>query len=89
MTFNIKTTGVHHVALQLDRHGTVKTFYIRDSRFSTSNGNAIRLCLVGGTARRARSPMLETPGPEPSVRVGLDHIAHGRGQKPERGWRRH
>ena len=77
---NMKTTGVHHVALRSTDLARAKVFYVDRLGFPLLLASAeLFLFLAGGTAIGVRGPSPDTP-PEDvfnPFRVGLDHIALG------------
>jgi catechol 2,3-dioxygenase-like lactoylglutathione lyase family enzyme len=78
MSINIKTTGVHHVALRSTDLERSKRSYIETLGFKLlMETPALFLFLAGTTAFGVRAPDAETPrGDEFNpFRIGLDHIA--------------
>jgi glyoxylase I family protein len=77
---NMKTTGVHHVALRSTDLARAKVFYIERLGFPLLlETGELFLFLAGGTAVGVRGPAPNTP-PEDTFdpfRVGLDHVALG------------
>jgi catechol 2,3-dioxygenase-like lactoylglutathione lyase family enzyme len=78
MSINMKTTGVHHVALRSTDLERSKRFYIETLGFQLLKETpALFLFLGGSTAFGVRAPDAETSGGDKfnPFRVGLDHIA--------------
>lgn len=74
---NIKTSGVHHIALRSGNLERSKRFYSETLGFPVLMETPIFIFLAGSTAVAVRGP--EANSPEGDVfspfRVGLDHIA--------------
>ncbi len=78
MSIDIKTTGVHHVALRSTDIERSKRFYIETLGFQLLMETPVLfLFLAGSTAFGVRAPDAETSGTDKfnPFRVGLDHIA--------------
>lgn len=77
---NMRTTGVHHVALRSTDLARARVFYIERLGFPLLlETDGLFLFLAGGTAIGVRGPSPNTP-PEDAFdpfRVGLDHVALG------------
>jgi glyoxylase I family protein len=77
---NMKTTGVHHVALRSTDLARAKVFYIERLGFPLLlETGELFLFLAGGTAIGVRGPSPSTPPQDAfdPFRVGLDHVALG------------
>jgi glyoxylase I family protein len=77
---NMKTTGVHHVALRSTDLQRAKVFYIERLGFPLLlETGELFLFLAGGTAIGVRGPAPNTPPDDAfdPFRVGLDHVALG------------
>ena len=78
MSVNIKTTGVHHVALRVSDLPRAKQFYTETLGFPViAEMPDLVLFLAGGTAFGLRAPSPQTPSGDTFSphRVGIDHIA--------------
>lgn len=78
MSINIKTTGVHHVALRSTDMELSKRFYIETLGFELlMETPELFLFKAGDAAFGVRAPDAQTPGGDKfnPFRVGLDHIA--------------
>ena len=75
---NLKTTGVHHIALRVSDLPRAKRFYTETLGFPLlMEGDNLVLFLAGGTAFGLRGPSEQTPPRDvfSPHRVGVDHIA--------------
>ena len=75
---NLKTTGVHHIALRVTDLPRAKRFYTETLGFPLlMEGDNLVLFLAGGTAFGLRGPSEQTPTRDvfSPHRVGIDHIA--------------
>jgi catechol 2,3-dioxygenase-like lactoylglutathione lyase family enzyme len=78
MSINVKTTGVHHVALRVTNLPRAKQFYTETLGFPMiMEVPGLVLFLAGGTAFGLRAPSDQTPANDSFSphRVGIDHIA--------------
>jgi catechol 2,3-dioxygenase-like lactoylglutathione lyase family enzyme len=78
MSINVKTTGVHHVALRVTNLPRAKQFYTETLGFPMiMEVPGLVLFLAGGTAFGLRAPSDQTPVNDSFSphRVGIDHIA--------------
>ena len=78
MPVNIKTTGVHHVALRVTNLPRAKQFYTETLGFPViAEMPGLVRFLAGGTAFALRAPSEQTPKGDAFSphRVGIDHIA--------------
>lgn len=78
MSIDIKTPGVHHVALRSGDLGRSKRFYAETLGFKIAlEGPNIFLFFAGATAFGVRGPEAETGDGDvfSPFRVGLDHVA--------------
>lgn len=78
MNINIKTTGIHHVALRSSDMERSKRFYTETLGFELAlETPELFLFLAGGAAFGVRAPNEQTPDGDKfnPFRVGLDHIA--------------
>lgn len=76
---NIKTTGVHHIALRSGNLERSKRFYSEVLGFPVLMESPIFIFLAGSTAIAVRGPEADSPQGDVfnPFRVGLDHIAFG------------
>ena len=74
---NIKTTGVHHIALRSGNLERSKRFYSEVLDFPVLMESPIFIFLAGSTAIAVRGPEADSPQGDVfnPFRVGLDHIA--------------
>jgi catechol 2,3-dioxygenase-like lactoylglutathione lyase family enzyme len=75
---NLKTTGVHHIALRVSDLPRAKRFYTETLGFPLlMEADNLVLFLAGGTAFGLRGPSDQTPPRDvfSPHRVGVDHIA--------------
>src|SRR3569623_432436 len=80
MSFNIKTPGVHHLALRSSDIARSKRFYTETLGFPlVAEVPNLFLFMAGGTAIGVRGPEAETLAGDrfDPFRIGLDHIALG------------
>jgi catechol 2,3-dioxygenase-like lactoylglutathione lyase family enzyme len=80
MSMNIKTPGVHHIALRSSDLARSKRFYTETLGFSiVAEVPNLFLFMAGGTAFGVRGPEAETAAGDQfnPFRIGLDHIALG------------
>lgn len=78
MGIEIKTTGVHHIALRVTHLPRAKQFYTETLGFPVlMDSPELVLFLAGGTAFGLRGPSPESPKQDvfSPHRVGIDHIA--------------
>lgn len=78
MGIQIKTTGVHHIALRVTHLARAKQFYAETLGFPVlMDSPELVLFLAGGTAFGLRGPSPESPKQDvfSPHRVGIDHIA--------------
>ncbi len=78
MSINIKTTGIHHVALRSSDMERSKRFYTETLGFELAlETPELFLFRAGGAAFGVRAPDAQTPSGDKfnPFRVGLDHIA--------------
>lgn len=74
---NIKTSGVHHIALRSGNLERAKHFYAETLGFPVLMETPIFIFLAGSTAIAVRGPEANSPQDDAfdPFRVGLDHIA--------------
>lgn len=74
---NIKTPGVHHIALRSGNLERSKRFYSETLGFPVLMDEPIFIFLAGSTAIAVRGPEADSPQGDvfDPCRVGLDHIA--------------
>lgn len=80
MSINIKTPGVHHLALRSSDLARSKRFYIETLGFPIAlELPNLFLFFAGGTAFGVRGPEGQTPDSDQfnPFRIGLDHVALG------------
>jgi catechol 2,3-dioxygenase-like lactoylglutathione lyase family enzyme len=78
MSIQIKTTGVHHIALRVTDLPRAKQFYTETLGFPVlMDSPELVLFLAGGTAFGLRGPSPDSPRQDvfSPHRVGIDHIA--------------
>ena len=78
MSIDIKTPGVHHVALRATDFQRSRAFYIDTLGFKVAlEAENICLFFAGGTAFAIRGPEDKTPAGDvfSPFRAGLDHVA--------------
>lgn len=78
MSINIRTSGVHHVALRSTDYQRSRAFYLDTLGFQKLlEGENIFLFLAGNTAFGVRGPVDSTPAGDTfdPHRAGLDHVA--------------
>jgi len=78
MAIQMKTSGVHHVALRVSDLNRSKKFYCDTLGFKhLMDADNLTLFLAGGTAFGLRGPTAEMPKGDKfnPFRVGVDHIA--------------
>ena len=78
MAVDMKTSGVHHIALRVSDLERSKKFYVETLGFKhLMDVPNLSLFLAGGTAFGLRGPSEETPRGDKfnPHRVGMDHIA--------------
>jgi len=78
MSINIKTSGIHHVALRVTDLQKSKQFYIDTLGFQTVlDSPAFFIFLAGGTAIGILGPDVSTQNDDQfsPFRVGLDHLS--------------
>jgi len=78
MAINIKTLGVHHVALRVTDYERAKRFYVETLGFQiVLEKPNLFIFFAGGTAVAVRGPEAGTPPADRfnPFRVGLDHVA--------------
>jgi len=78
MSINIKTSGIHHVALRVTNIERSKKFYIDTLGFqNVLDTPGLFIFMVGGTAVGILGPTGETPPADvfSPFRVGLDHLS--------------
>lgn len=78
MAIDIKTSGVHHVALRSTDYQRSRHFYLETLGFQKLlEGENILLFLAGSTAFAVRGPVEGTPENDAfnPHRAGLDHVA--------------
>lgn len=80
MSINIKTPGVHHLALRSGDLARSKRFYTETLGFSiVAEVPNLFLFMAGGTAIGVRGPENNSPANDQfdPFRIGLDHVALG------------
>jgi glyoxylase I family protein len=78
MSVQIKTPGVHHIALRVTEFDRARRFYIDTLGFPViMEQPGLLLFMAGGTAIGIRGPEEDTPAGDVfnPFRAGLDHIA--------------
>lgn len=78
MSINIKTPGVHHVALRVTDYERAKRFYVDTLGFQIALEKPnLFIFFAGSSAVAVRGPEAETPKDDKfnPFRVGLDHVA--------------
>lgn len=78
MTVDMRTSGIHHLALRVSDYDRSKRFYTETLGFSVAlEKGGILIFMAGGTPVSIRGPAADSPKDDAfnPLRVGLDHVA--------------